>query len=634
MSVVPARRCWLQASLAMLLAFGWPVTILATALFDHGSLNSGGNFSDVLANPNDHLSWNGSVIKYSFDSSFDKLFPDPRFKDQVRLALAEWSAASALGYGANFGYEAFDTTIYDAFIDLRSVTTHELGHVLGLAHPDIAAESDLNFVYNPDGQAPGGETLTKVNTSGTQGTEVMHLGLAPGDIIRILTWDELDGYYLIYGSRVLSFVEVPSGGNLVFRTWKKGDKIDGEKWDDMNLALTHHAGNAGTVATGSTITSASISYSATPPLPIGFQTHGNNWTITCKTLKTHTVDIRTSGSDNQSPMGWYNNLGTPYVFFGSPDTPPTAFPVGSDSKNDIIWDWRVPGTSAATDIPINSPFHPGLELDVHDWIVVNCTVYDITGIHSSIVPLVVADSFNDALVASSVAISGPLERFPARRRDSTPGALSVLAVATNRCVQGFALIATEAPQTVLSGLKLADVTGMGLSLSNLNSAELSLLQASNRVLSVTNFGVHTLGSRGRFIVALQGSAACMPSDVISNGNYVILNRPDLLGKELFVTVQSTNAENNVENFAMVGEPPVTGPPALTINFQASSNSFALAWPAPSDGFVLQQNTDLGSTNWVNVPTAPVVAIDPGLGFARKEVQAAQTNRMFYRLLHP
>jgi hypothetical protein len=51
--------------------------------------------------------------------------------------------------------------------------------------------------------------------------------------------------------------------------------------------------------------------------------------------------------------------------------------------------------------------------------------------------------------------------------------------------------------------------------------------------------------------------------------------------------------------------PVPGAPDLTIE-RVSPSSVLVFWPAPSDGFVLQQNTNLTTTNWVAVTNPPVV----------------------------
>src|SRR4051812_27511969 len=45
--------------------------------------------------------------------------------------------------------------------------------------------------------------------------------------------------------------------------------------------------------------------------------------------------------------------------------------------------------------------------------------------------------------------------------------------------------------------------------------------------------------------------------------------------------------------------PTAGAPRLEIS-RTSTNTALISWPSLSAGFVLQQNSNLGSTNWVNV----------------------------------
>ena len=54
------------------------------------------------------------------------------------------------------------------------------------------------------------------------------------------------------------------------------------------------------------------------------------------------------------------------------------------------------------------------------------------------------------------------------------------------------------------------------------------------------------------------------------------------------------------------KPSRSRPPWLTIE-RVSPSSVLVCWPAPSSGFVLQQNTNLTTTNWVAVTNLPVVA---------------------------
>jgi hypothetical protein len=69
-------------------------------------------------------------------------------------------------------------------------------------------------------------------------------------------------------------------------------------------------------------------------------------------------------------------------------------------------------------------------------------------------------------------------------------------------------------------------------------------------------------------------------------------------------------------------------PLLTIQ-RLSVTSARVSWPSPSKGFVLQQNSDLNTTNRVNAPQAVsdngvnrFITVDPAAG------------RRFYRLFKP
>jgi hypothetical protein len=71
--------------------------------------------------------------------------------------------------------------------------------------------------------------------------------------------------------------------------------------------------------------------------------------------------------------------------------------------------------------------------------------------------------------------------------------------------------------------------------------------------------------------------------------------------------------------------PQPGRPGLTIQ-QVSPDSMLLSWPAPSDGFVLQQNSNLTTTNWVTVTNSPAVVND------EKQVTISPSvGNSFYRL---
>jgi hypothetical protein len=75
---------------------------------------------------------------------------------------------------------------------------------------------------------------------------------------------------------------------------------------------------------------------------------------------------------------------------------------------------------------------------------------------------------------------------------------------------------------------------------------------------------------------------------------------------------------------------VQGPnaPLLTIQL-VSINSAKVSWPSPSTGFVLQQNTDFTTANWMTVPGS---VSDNG---TTKSITVNSTGgRRFYRLFRP
>jgi hypothetical protein len=58
-------------------------------------------------------------------------------------------------------------------------------------------------------------------------------------------------------------------------------------------------------------------------------------------------------------------------------------------------------------------------------------------------------------------------------------------------------------------------------------------------------------------------------------------------------------------WSVLGVVPEPGAPALEIR-RTSANTVVIAWPNPSTGFELQENSNLSTTNWVSGPSPIVV----------------------------
>jgi hypothetical protein len=585
----------------------------------YGLWNVQGGYDDVQAQGLNHIAWGSGTIHYYFDANFDAMFPDPRTKDQVRQALKTWAAAATTPKGTVYSYLRPNPSSFGAFVDVRSVTLHELGHVLGFVHPSEAAAQNLNFIPGADAQAGCANPAPGVAT----GQEVMNPSIRGYN--HLLSWDELDAYCQAYGGRSLTFSEVASGGELLITAYAQG-ACQGSCLLAQGFPSWQYTPPSGP----GTIYKAKLAYNTQASALLGTSTHGVNWDIVCNSLKTHKITIQTHGTDNLTPMDWWNNNATAYVF-GSPSAPPTAAAVDADHKDDLNWTWSNP----AADIPAGTLFHVGIELDVCDWTVVNSFIFN--GQNNSVpVALTVAHDFND-----SVFLAAGVQRTPRWYACGSPAptdasgapgqnafGVTYLSSRTNGCVSGIAIQASGIPQTIISGLEYADVTGRGLALSNLNPAGLSLLRSNGVVTTVTNFGTHVLGPNGRFVVMLQGDSACLPLDVSTNGNYLALNQPQLLSRELFLHWQSANNQTTVQNFALVGEPIIGNVPSLTINLQEGGTNLVVSWPGTFTGFILQQSArPNGGTNWVDVPTVPIM-VD---GRNQVPVFPASGDSMFYRL---
>jgi hypothetical protein len=66
-----------------------------------------------------------------------------------------------------------------------------------------------------------------------------------------------------------------------------------------------------------------------------------------------------------------------------------------------------------------------------------------------------------------------------------------------------------------------------------------------------------------------------------------------------------------------------------LGIAASGSNLLLSWPSPPGGFVLQQNSDLTTTNWLTVTNTPAIT-----NFQNQVILSPATGSQFYRLKYP
>ena len=148
----------------------------AFSLIDSGSqgavfCSTAGQAANIIANPNDHWWWGMPpnppgpvVIRYRFTTAFDTAFANTAahpnlnsaIKQQIDLAFDTWSKA---GITPHTGASNFRRNGVQPFGDIRSICLHEIGHLMGLHHPDFGAGSMHNF-------CPSGGTFTSCPATG------------------------------------------------------------------------------------------------------------------------------------------------------------------------------------------------------------------------------------------------------------------------------------------------------------------------------------------------------------------------------------------------------------------------------------------------------------------------------------
>lgn len=531
------------------LALLWPAGASGMAFYSVSTLIPFTSFTDLVGNPNDRACWNKTTIAYRFHPSFTAAFPNATLKDQVRLAFREWDEASATLPGSQAAYKHVG---YQPYVDMRTVAVHEIGHLLGLAHPEEANVAGHNYVPT------SARACTPVGAAAPGGMEVMQHTISAGSTNHVLTHDELNAYCVAYGTTDLDFVETSSIAATDILI-KASDLFDPNIWGRA------HPWNVlpGTPACDRTIVYGTITFNSNTAVDrkIGRMSKGINWDYLNGTGKPiATLSITTTGTNNPFPLFHYDNPGThPFTLFS---TTPSTDP---DKKEHLQHTWKTPRAAA---VPAGDLLHVGLEQDVWHWCPVDVTAVAPDATATAVPPLTCISSWMNTVVTDSPFAAHPLQLT------SGPPERVIAA--------GFVVSVPPALRSAarLSDLRIADVGADGLTLADLNRDTLAMLAAEQRLHPVAAFGTQSLAPGADFYVVLRGAAADVPPDARAEGRFVLAPElADLAEATLFVYVAST-AEPDVGavgTFAQIHAPPLAG---RTIHGVALP---MLGWPPTAGG---------------------------------------------------
>lgn len=508
--------------------------------------------ADILVEPNNFWSFDGSEITWKFTDNFLAAFPDAALQNQVRLAFEEWSIASASAERrASPRYHWVRSDGARIVYDLRSTMTHEIGHAIGSQHPDASwFNSGLQKNFRYDGgvlvAAPpvGGEIMNEGYQPGTLPASKPGTGIAPGEYWRTVSKDELLFLDHAY-DRKLTFTQVAGDDPaMITITAYNLDGTSGSGALGQTFDYTSEARVPGDASQGRRIIDVKITINANPTngclsCSMGIDPSTSGWDVVNSTGKAiDGLSIRGQGTSNPQPL----------LVVISND--PNRFTTYEPSNAVELFNFENRGhrftDPVGGSIPNGGSFGIAMQQDVWDWTATAATARATDG---DFIPLSVITflPFFGLSLAPAGAPSVP-----------EPPGLSILEGDLGAIVAGRGLkLVNSDKATRVTGIAFADVEGLGIGAREVLLATWDRLMREARVheLSFTPF---ELGAFEEFYLVFEGGLDALPRDVRARGNYMLLDFPGLLDREIFAWARGIDGDFVVQSMGLINDEPIVG----------------------------------------------------------------------------
>lgn len=500
--------------------------------------------SDIEALPNNFSRFEFNEITWKMDDDFRSVFDSALLRDQVRLAIQEWSTASnSLARRESPRYHWVrntDGNLRQVF-DLRSVVLHEIGHTLGAQHPDAAwfnSGYNRNFARTIGGivatPPQGGEIMNEGNDSGSLPGAKPPAGQNPGLVARILSKDELQFLDYAYDGAKLTFVEVGASDTAQITISVKN--IAGASSDSLGVggpdASTRRVPGDNSQGRWITRSSASIDAAA----PIGIDPSSKGWDVT--NLSGESIDrlsIYTEGTDNKTPLA-ASSSGSHR--FTTRDTDARALPLYQfESLVHRFGDPAGGSVGSGDTVPV------GLQQDVWDWTASKATARTLGGaeLPISLLSLVPWDLDGPGLAPGG---AGEPDGLTIRRDDG------------RLIARGLRLTNSDAPVEIRSVL-VANIDGLDIDLDDFTRETIARLTRLGLVTRL-DFAPLRLGANEEFILVFEGDIDDLPRASLAEGRFRVFDLAGLLDHKLLAFADTVGEFAAVGAFALINEDPILG----------------------------------------------------------------------------